>query len=239
MDIARIRCLSTTVLFAAATVAIAWLPPAKAADVTIYRCTDDKGRLTLRDTPCRPGEKQEIRAMLRPQDPPPLPVITSSPAPPAAPAPPTRTVVLTPPRPLYECTTPDGNRYTSDSPEGNPRWVELWTLGYPVWPNRERFVDGGIHARVGGRFDQGRVDVRIGTPSHRPPPRGFIPTFPAGTWIRDACYALPQQEICDRLRDRRWELDRRYNSALQSERSEITLEQRGIDARLANDCGGS
>ncbi|MDH1203932.1 DUF4124 domain-containing protein, partial [Stenotrophomonas maltophilia] len=44
------------------------------------------------------------------------------------------------------------------------------------------------------------------------------------------------QEVCARLRDRRWELDRRYNSALQSERTAINNEQRGIDARLSRDC---
>jgi hypothetical protein len=49
---------------------------------------------------------------------------------------------------------------------------------------------------------------------------------------------LPPQEVCARLRDQRWELDRRYNSALQGERQAITREQRGIDARLDQDCGG-
>ena len=49
---------------------------------------------------------------------------------------------------------------------------------------------------------------------------------------------LPQQEVCVRLRDRRWELVRRYNSALQSERQELTREQRGVEARLVQDCGG-
>ncbi|HEX7989367.1 MAG TPA: DUF4124 domain-containing protein, partial [Stenotrophomonas sp.] len=34
-------------------------------------------------------------------------------------------------------------------------------------------------------------------------------------------------------------LIRRYNSALQSERQELTREQRGIDARLEQDCGGT
>ena len=51
--------------------------------------------------------------------------------------------------------------------------------------------------------------------------------------VRDSCHALPPQEVCARLRDRRWELDRRYNSALQSERTAISNEQRGIDARLS------
>ena len=62
-------------------------------------------------------------------------------------------------------------------------------------------------------------------------------TVPAGSvLVRDSCHALPPQEVCARLRDRRWELDRRYNSALQSERTDISNEQRGIDARLSRDC---
>jgi hypothetical protein len=64
--------------------------------------------------------------------------------------------------------------------------------------------------------------------------------LPVGTaWIRDDCHALPQQEVCDRLSDRRHELIRRYNSAMQGERRDLELEQRGIDARIANDCGSS
>jgi len=63
--------------------------------------------------------------------------------------------------------------------------------------------------------------------------------FVSGAWIRDDCQPLPSAEACARLRDRRYELDRRYNSALQSERAQIAREQRGIDARLASDCGGN
>ena len=58
-----------------------------------------------------------------------------------------------------------------------------------------------------------------------------------GTWVRDECHALPQQEVCARLSDQRYTLIRRYNSALQSERRQLELEQRGIEARLSNDCG--
>lgn len=56
--------------------------------------------------------------------------------------------------------------------------------------------------------------------------------------VRDECHALPAQEVCARLKDRRWDLIRRYNSALQGERDALTREQRGIDARLDQDCGG-
>lgn len=251
----RPRCLLAAAL-------LAWMAGASAAEVTIYRCTDAQGRLTLRDTPCRKGERQQTREMRRPTDPAPRPraTVTPAPAPPAYPAPP-RVVVIQAPPPLYECMSVDGRRYTSDSGEGNPRWVPLWTLGYPVWRHRDgfdsgRFEHGAVQARIDGRFDHGQFDVRlgdhadsrIGAPmpgplSDRPGPPSQPPVFgqayPAGTWIRDACHALPQQEVCARLRDRRYELDRRYNSALQSERSQITHEQRGIDARLNNDCGAN
>lgn len=204
--------------------------PARAAqdNVTVYRCTDAKGRLTLRDTPCRKGETQSTREMLRPRDPPPRRTVATRGAPPAPVVrETTRVVVVERAQPLYECTTADGATYTSATPEGNPRWVPLWTLGYPVY-GRDRF----------GRW-QGPNDG-IGRPTPRPDRDGRMPTmgygYAGGTWVRDACSALPQDEVCARLRDRRDALDRRYNSALQGERSAITAEQRGIDARLAQDC---
>ncbi len=235
-------------LGAALVVVMAW---SVAAEVTIYRCTDTQGRLTLRDTPCRKGERQQTREMRRPTDPAPRPAAKLTGA--AAPStytPSPRVVVVHPPRPLYECVTDDGDRYTSDTAEGNLRWVPLAVLGYPMGAG---YNDGyaqpgdGGYGGYGGRLEygngsfRGRVDFgRNARPPGPPvtyPPLGVGYGYPAGTWIRDACHALPQQEVCDRLRDRRFELDRRYNSALQSERAQISSEQRGIDARLNNDCG--
>lgn len=241
----RSRIPLTIALFAA-------IASAPAADVTIYRCTDAQGRLTVRDTPCRPGERQQVREMLRPSDPAPRPAAKAAPAAPPAPAAaPPRVIVVHAPRPLYECVTHDGERYTSDIAEGNPRWVPLPVLGYPVYQIARGYA--GQHYGYGGRLEYGSGSVRgriefgqprLGPPHrppHRPPthplPIGGAIAYPAGTWIRDACHALPAQEVCDRLRDRRYELDRRYNSALQSERTQITTEQRGIDARLSTDCG--
>lgn len=234
-------------LLAAALIAVT--ASVAAADVTIYRCTDAQGRLTLRDTPCRKGERQQTREMLRPTDPAPRPAAkVAAPATSATPAysAPPRVVVVNAPRPLYECVTDDGDRYTSDNAEGNLRWVPLAVLGYPMFPRH----DGHFRQGLGGRLEVGSGSVRgqvdFGRPlpppsTHRPPFRppllGVDRGYPAGTWIRDACHALPQQEVCDRLRDRRYALDRRYNSALQSERTQISTEQRGIDARLDNDCG--
>ena len=212
---------------------------AQATDVTIYRCTDAKGQLSLRDTPCRAGEKQQSRSMVRPTDPPPR----AQPAPAAAPSPPAREpapryVMVTPPQPLYECIDADGGRYTSDTSEGRARWEPLWTYGYPAIPIRS---GGGLSANVGFRNGGVSGRVRIGDPNPHPhPPVGVIvPAVPTGQWVRDECHRLPQAEVCDRLRDERFELNRRWNIAQPSERTRIDRETRGIDARLANDCGDS
>ena len=170
------------------------------AQVMVYRCVNSAGKVTLGDAPCPPGQQQEMREMVRPQDPPVAPAPTPAPATPPAAAPSVRDVVVyrTPPRPMYECTSADdGKTYTSDNGDGNPRLVPIWAPGYY----------GGV-----------------------------VPT--GNTWVRDACHQLPQAEVCDRLRDRRYEILRKYHSSLQSERDALDREQRGIDARLDNDCGG-
>ena len=214
--------------------------PTAPAQVTIYRCTDARGQLALRDSPCRAGERQEVRSMLRPTDPPARRVAAA----PAAPAkrgnaaavlPPTRVVYRTAPRPLYECTTPDGDRYTSETAEGNPRWVPLWTLGYPAVVGAP-VVEGGYGARVehraGGTLIRADAGRRWRGPGYRTP----VAVGGAGTWVRDTCQPLPAAEVCDLLRDRREALDRRWFSALQGDRDEIQREQRRIDARLGEDC---
>ncbi|SDR07195.1 hypothetical protein [Pseudoxanthomonas sp. CF125] len=193
-----------------------------AQDVTIYRCIGAAGKLTLRDSPCAKGETQEVRSMQRPKDPAPSALPAPKPAPPPANVPTREVQVIyrTPPRPMYECVTAEGKRYISDNGEGNPRSVPLWTLGYPVWSHRGGSGGGGPRPPDGRR-------------PHLP---GAI--VPGGyTWVRDECHALPQEDVCSRLSDRRYEIIRRYNSALQSERRQLELEQRGIDARIANDCG--
>jgi hypothetical protein len=224
-----------------------------ADEVTIYRCTDARGQVALRDTPCAKGQHQQTIDMIRPRDPPPRPApVTAPPKPtPAAPAQPTTVVVFrNPPQPVYECVTPDGERYTSDTPAGNPRWVPLWTLGYPVGPG---IGHGGHHGghpgippvRPARQTGAGLMFGNVGRPAPNPPASPGIPARPPmgggivpilGSWINDQCERLPQEEVCTRLSDRRWELDRRYNSAMQSERKRIDAEQRNIDARLASDC---
>lgn len=193
------------------------------ANVRIYRCVGSNGAVALQDSPCSKGQ-QQVLDMQRPQDPPPRAV--SSPAestPAVTPAPlqrEIRIVTVQPPQPMYECVTTEGARYTSDNNEGNPRWEPVWGYGRVMHPGGHPHPPGG---GIDGGFQR---------------PGGVI--VPMGSaLVRDSCHALPPQEVCARLKDRRWELIRRYNSALQSEREKLVREQRGIDARLEQDCGGT
>lgn len=220
-------------LFAAFLLLLAFVLPAKAADeVTIYRCTDTSGRLTLRDTPCRKDQKQQTRNMLRPRDAPAVAIPRAQRSHDGYTAAPTRGVMAYPPRPLYECIPPDGEPYTSDSGEGHPRWVPLWTLGIPV----AAFPSSGMASSAGLSITHGSVRID-GRQTVLFPPVFGAAAYGAGTWVRDDCHALPQDEVCARLVDRRDEIRRRFFNAMPSERDVLRVEERGINARLGNDCG--
>jgi hypothetical protein len=218
------------------------LPPAASAadEVTIYRCTDGKGRLSLRDSPCGKGERQETRSMLRPKDAPPR-AQSPLPAPAATPAqaPAQQVIVLNAPRPLYECVAPDNARYLSDTPEGQARWVPLWPQAYPMQQQVSLYAPGQLNVRV----DNGRVSGNHHSGGHYGGGhRGgtvVAPTYAemgGGTWVRDPCHALPQIEVCSHLRDRRDAVRRRFFNAQPSERATLSREERSIDARLDQDC---
>jgi hypothetical protein len=109
--------------------------PANTGTVQIYRCIDDKGRNTLRDTPCPIGQKQTEREMIRPKDAPPKPASKSK-----EPPPPERIIVVQPPRdnpfseppPLWQCTDFEGKTRDSETNDSNPRCVPLWALGFDM-----------------------------------------------------------------------------------------------------------
>lgn|SRR5690606_19349583 len=146
----------SAILFALAVLAIAPLPAQD--DVTIYRCTDAGGHVVIGNVPCVDGTQQDVRSMVRPVDGEPSPVPDAPRAPEAAPPPTVQYVVAQPPQPLYECVRPDGSVYQSDSGDGEPRWVPLWTTGYPVGIGagpRGRPGHGG-HGDTGGH---GRGDI--------------------------------------------------------------------------------
>lgn len=109
--------------------ALLWLVRAQAQDaITIYRCVDDKGAVSLQDDPCPSGHRQDRRDMTRPVDAP-TPVAPKPAAPvpveaePAAPAPPPAPVQIERPAPppMYLCTSYDGIVRESEVYDPNPR----------------------------------------------------------------------------------------------------------------------
>lgn len=201
-------------------------PPPPLPQVTVYRCTDANGRIALRDSPCADGATQEVRNMLRPVDGTPMQPRPADPTSAVVAAPAPQVIVLRPPQPMYRCVRPDGSDYTSDSSDGNPRWVPLWTLGYG--PTRR-----GASTRVEAGGGRGSIEVDSGVDT-RPRARGGY--YGAGTWIRDECRQMPQGEVCSLLGTRREEIRRRFFNAQLTERSQLTNEEQTINTRLSQDC---
>jgi hypothetical protein len=201
--------------------------------ILIYRCTDARGRLALRDAPCRSGERQDIRTMVRPKDAPTRPSAGKRSQTPvstamhgASPLP--QVIFLQHPRPVYECTAPDnvaGNRrYLSDTPEGRLRWVprpvDTAVVFTPLYHPNHGFVQISDNSLQAG-YQAGSWGPLL---------------IDNGTWVRDTCYALPQADACERLREERGHLGRRRFNAQPTERAEINREERSVEARIAQDC---
>lgn len=199
-------------------------------DVTVYRCTDARGQVELRDTPCPANEHQQARQMLRPRDAPP-----SAPVP-ATTAPPRETVrevhyIVRQPRPLYECTAADGSRYTSESSEGGLRWQPEWVAA-PSWGVRPPVVPLG-ETRV--RDQDRHAGARIGR-------GGGVGIYPGiaygGAWIHDSCSPMSQERMCAALTQRRDDIRRRNVLRQPSEQAQLDAEESSINARLRDECGG-
>lgn len=168
--------------------ALWWLLPAVAAAqaVTMYRCTDALGKVTIQnDEPCPKGSRQEKREVAIDASaapfPKPLPDIAPIvPAQPAAPAPAAgaddipRVLPLPeaetpradrlPPPPLYRCRTIENDSYLADTGEPRERCLALDTVG----------IDG-------------RQQLGAGR---------------ACTVVHDQCQRVPDEDACDAWRQR-------------------------------------
>lgn len=125
---------------------------ATAAEITIYRCTDASGALTLQNSPCPKGMKQEARTMQGVNTVPMAPGQSGTAATPALapaapasattsaeptptpeiatpPASPTSSTRRLPPPVMFQCTTYDKGRYVTEDPEPASRCVTLQTIG--------------------------------------------------------------------------------------------------------------
>ena len=204
-------------------------PPADdAGSVRIYRCVSTGGAVALQDSPCQSGHVQQISERQRPRDPPPTAAPASAATPDKTPPPvpvQTRTLVVAAPEPLYACLTPDGERYTADNGDGNPRWVSAVV---PVWTALPGPRPRGAPA---GRPPPPPGPPPVG-PGRPPITTGAWTGVATGQWVRDTCQRLTQQEACGHLSSQRWDLINRYNSALQGERQQLVLDQRRLEERL-------
>jgi hypothetical protein len=131
------RTLGVALVSAALAIAILAAPAGRADDITVYRCKDASGNVTMQDSPCAAGTTGSARTMTRPQDPPPdTTARTTRPQAPPAPAPEevVEPVYVEPPPPMFECTDYDGAVRYSETYRPSNRCVPLAVLGYDVGP---------------------------------------------------------------------------------------------------------
>jgi hypothetical protein len=101
--------------------------------VTVHRCVDSKGRVTLQGDPCPAGTQDSTREMTRPKDPPPRATPLPMPPPPMLVQPQEEVVQrreIIPPPPIYKCTNMSGEARFSEQYDPNPR-CEPIVLYYP------------------------------------------------------------------------------------------------------------
>jgi hypothetical protein len=109
--------------------------PAATQDITVYRCQDPGGRITLQDEPCATGQAQTERRMTRPQDPAPRPTPQDGERPAAEDKPPAEPLPAPlpyPPPPLFQCTNYDGDVRYSEDYDPETACVPLAVLGYDM-----------------------------------------------------------------------------------------------------------
>lgn len=110
--------------------------------MTVYRCVDANAKVSLQDSPCAAGAKQEVMQMTRPKD---APAASK-----ALPAPDKRPIIIAspvqapesrPPPELYRCTDFDGKVREAEYYDPKPRCVPLWVLGYESRSQACRWVE--------------------------------------------------------------------------------------------------
>ena len=130
---------------AGAMTVLALCPQARAEnDITIYRCVDPSGAITLQnDVPCPKGSQQTLRkvGVLPTLPAPPAPVVkppaVAPPVPPAPPAP--EPVVRTAPPALFQCRTWDERDYLGETAESPSTCAPVQSIG----------IDGSTELAVG------------------------------------------------------------------------------------------
>jgi hypothetical protein len=199
---------------------------ARADAVLIYRCVDAAGAVAFQDSPCPKDAHQDVRQMLRPRDAASHsePVAATQPAPHAP-----QQSAPRDPRPLYQCTTPDGDTYLSQNGIPQGRYVPLWTTGAAY-----SGAIGGSGARGRAQQINGPGQFRAGMSAQAgPSPYGPV------TYVEDTCERMPQNDVCQTLQDRDSDLGTQIFNAQPDERVVYEREQKSVRTQMRNDCGAN
>lgn len=123
------------------------------SSVTVYRCTDGKGKVSLQDVPCTGNNTQEVLQMARAKEiAPSNPITNSKPllTPQTVPRYPAQVNSSRRPAPdLYQCTDFDGKVRDSESYDPRPRCVPLWVQGYTSPSNVCSWVEDSCYRYEG------------------------------------------------------------------------------------------
>ena len=185
------------------------------AEVVIYRCTDASGALTLQNSPCPKGMKQEQRTMQGVNTVPMAPgqagtVAPAAAAPPAAAPASTTTATPTtasspstdarrlPPPILFQCTTHDKDTYVTEDSEPASRCVNLRTVG----------LDGNPQAGAGQACEV----------------------------VRDTCARVPDGALCEAWKKRRDETEVAFRFARRENAEKNRLDYERV-ARIVAESG--
>jgi hypothetical protein len=145
--------------------AVLYAPAFAQNNITIYRCVDASGAVTLQnDVPCPKGSQQTVRqvGVLPTLPAPPAAVIkahAASPAPqaaPPAPAPPAPVVARAAPPALYQCRTWDERDYIGDTAEPPATCAPVQSVG----------IDGSAELGAGTSCEM-RQDTCVAVPAEK------------------------------------------------------------------------
>ncbi len=117
--------------------------------VTVFRCTDSKGHVSIQDVACSPNSAQEVSKMTKPKESS-VPKAINNPAPTITLIEPTPIIKPRRPAPdLYQCTDFDGKVRDSEFYDPRPRCVPLWVQGYQSPTNACSWVEDACYRYEG------------------------------------------------------------------------------------------
>ena len=196
--------------------------------LSVYRCSDSTGAVSLQDQPCPVLSEQTVRQIRRPIERKPA---AGEPARPPDPAPaelqPPNAEPRRPPPPLWTCVDFDGQERESADGAGRGRYVPLWVVGRDPYAPRQLF------GRVGEPLPQPSVRPATGPPTIVEQNTGSTPLV----YVEERCYQMSAEQACLRYAEKRHEIERQIFNSQSSDRSVLQPQSAILGALLREHCG--